>query len=463
MSSNTCGIASGGDVLHAQVHGEEDRLVGSVLAVNFRVEKFLRHDNHADVYSILCLSSPSESFEARVYDLGGLSPKLRQYRLRNVKRLSNRTVWGARWGARTIIVYKAGSENQEDRGDREYKESLPVKLSPNEEPDVSVMDNTKTQQKTRTSDHQREITRIQQLERRQSKRRNKRQTKRLASSEGNPPTTDKTEVESPPQTADEEALYILLYIAHSDRPEFQEQLPLASRVALQHYLQNHDLAFEHDDELEAFIKAKTHEILFLQRQQKKLPEVLKRRHDNFEQILREQARHARHSKEYKELQQSVKIAQHRLKVARNVRDILPKVIEDADLVRRDLSWRLSLARKKKEQLETLRSVNTKLESLKRQVNVYERCSRAVVPGSGPYAQAVAQLAAAEKELQNFTTMHSKFLRETVSLETLQVEYKHLLGSAGKKPAASTRAPVHELTQQFENMGSLGDIFLTRED
>jgi hypothetical protein len=159
----------------------------------------------------------------------------------------------------------------------------------------------------------------------------------------------------------------------------------------------------------------------------------------------------------------VKIAQHRLKVARNVRDILPKVIKDADLVYRDLSWRLSLARKKKEQLETLRSVNTKLESLKRQVNVYERCSRAVVPGSGPYARAVAQLAAAEKELQNFTTMHSKILRETVSLETLQVEYKHLLGSAGKKPAASTRKPVHELTQQFENVGSLGDIFLTRED
>ena len=396
MSSNTRGIASSGDVLHAQVHREEDRLVGSVLAVDFRVEKFLRHDNHADVYSILCLSSPSESFEARVYDLGRLSPKLRQYRLRNVKRLSNRTVWEARWGARTIIVYKAGSETREDRGDHEYKESLTVKLSPNEEPDVSIVDNTKTQQqKTRTSYHQREVTRIRQLERRQSKRRNKRQTKILASSEGNPPTTDKTEVESPPQTADEEALYILLYIAHSDRPELQEQLPLASRVALQHYLQNHDLTFEHDDELEAFMKTKAHEILFLQRQQKKLPEVLKRRHDNFEQILREQARHARHSKEYKELQQSVTIAQHRLKVARNVGDILSKVIKDADLVHRDLSRRLRLAREKKEQLETLRSVNTKLESLKRQVNVHERSSRAVVPGSGPYAQAVAQLSAAE--------------------------------------------------------------------
>jgi hypothetical protein len=79
---------------------------------------------------------------------------------------------------------------------------------------------------------------------------------------------------------------ILLHLAYSDT-QLHQELPIASRAVLDKHLQNSDLKFEDDDEMEAFMTVKHREVLFSGGQQKTLPEIIKRRHDEFGNVLRE--------------------------------------------------------------------------------------------------------------------------------------------------------------------------------
>jgi hypothetical protein len=409
--------------LDLDAHGLEDSLVDVILNGQFKIEKFLRHDNHADVYSVRSITSQMTCLEARTYPLEGISQKVRQYRLRNIKRLSSRTVFETRWQGMVVIVYKAGGGSPEDS-----ENSMQTELLPLDGKSDLVIVNTKIQQKT---DHQREMARIRQFERRKSNRQKERQLKAAENPEGNSVNGDKAAIRSQRETDDEETLYILLHLAYSDRPQLRQQLPTASRTVLEKYLQSHDFKFEDDDEMEVFMKIKHREVLFLGRQLKKMPEILKRRHDEFEHVLREQGRLLQSSKEYKEMQEGpVAIAQHRLKVARNVRNILPKVIDDANRTYRTLKTRLSLARQKKEDMEKVRVLGVERERLKRKVAVYEKCSQAVVPASDPYAQAVSQLHTAVEDLRIFDARLSGTPMNT--LESLQDEYENLLAAPVKE-------------------------------
>jgi len=436
-SSQDCPSESNGVGPDAHVSQGGTGLVDLLLDRQYRVTRFLRRDNHADVYSILCLPSASECFEARVYELDGLSPKVRQYRLRNIKRLSHRTVLETRWEGRTVVVYKSGSKPIQDWEVGEANEASPTEI-PTSEGTVLAVENTRIKRKINS--HQQESARIRQLERRQTKRRDRRRVEASSNSTEGTSKLSEAEADGPLETAEEEALYVLLYIAHSDRLQLRDQLPAATRLVLERYLEKKDLNFPNDNELEAFMKTKQHELLFLRRQQKKLPAVLKSRHDEFEQILR--AKPPYHL-QHKERQQSLQIAQHRYKVIRNVSDILPNLINEVDTVYRELRRRLSLARQKKKEVENLIALGTERERLTRQAAVHQKSLRAVVPASGPYAQVVAQLAAAVKELRCFETRHSS---SEISLDPL-LDYKKLIGSEND-PAVSTQAYVDEFAEQI---------------
>lgn len=441
---------SGRDASQAKVHEDDKSLVSILVSHRFRNEKFLRHDNHADVYAVYRPPSQSEEFEARVYQVEGVSPKLRRHRLRNIKRLSNRTVLEDGWEGKIVVVYKVNSETCEDQEDSGYKESLPVQTQHREESNLTSK-TIQTKQKTNLNDRQRETARVRQLERRQTKRRIKWQNKGSKAPEGDSPKLDKTGTAAPRETTNENDFYALLYVACEDpfvNFLYRSQISKESEVAIDHYLRKCDLKFEDVDELEAFMKAKQSEVLFLQREQLKLPEVLRRRHDEFERLLKKQARHRKNSRKYLEMQQPAVIAHHRLKSVRYARDILPRLIEENDKAYRDLRRRLPLALQKKEELETSRAIHFEWENLKRKVEVYDRCSHTVVPASGPYCQLLSQVVAAEKDLRDFEMRHSKTL--FLSLESLQIEYQNIIGSAGKKSPISILGPCYEWSQKLDN-------------
>jgi hypothetical protein len=192
--------------------------VGIVLnGSQLKLEKFLRHDGHAAVYSISAidsLDSQNTCLEARVYPLEGLSRKMRQYRLRNIKRLSSRTVLETRWQEMVIVVYKAG---EGDGSVEDSRNDILEESSPHDGKPAPVVVTREIQQKT---DHQREADRIRQLERRRSNRRKGRELKVAESLQGEAVHGEKAAIR---ETEDEEPIHTLFHMhyAQSDHVVFQ--------------------------------------------------------------------------------------------------------------------------------------------------------------------------------------------------------------------------------------------------
>lgn len=93
-----------------------DQLMGCSLTGEFSLGHLIRQENHAQVYSAVSISNQGH-FEARVYDLDGVSGKVRQYRLRNKSRLRSRAVLETQLKGLIIVVYRVeemGVSSDED-------------------------------------------------------------------------------------------------------------------------------------------------------------------------------------------------------------------------------------------------------------------------------------------------------------------------------------------------------------
>jgi hypothetical protein len=258
----------------------ETSFAGVILNDEFVLGMLLRHDNHADVYSVSAMSSQTTLLEARAYSLEALPEKVRRYRLRNIKRLASRTVLETRWHGMVVIVYKAGGcERIEDSGD-----SVPLGLLPLDEKPGVVVANKKLQQKP---SRQREKARIRQFERRKSSRQRKRQSRavedqastaiaveKVATVEAENEIRQTTAIECPAGTStnDEKALtkevdeenpiHTLLQHAQSDQPPTRRHLAARCRRAL-------EKIFENDDEKEHVLEVMYREVKRLRLEQKK--------------------------------------------------------------------------------------------------------------------------------------------------------------------------------------------------
>lgn len=98
------------------------QLSGHVLDRRFVLGMPIRNENHAVVFSVELLCSDSGipghseplqehnvTFEARIYDLRNISPELKRYRLRSMKRMASREASHQRWHDLEIIVYVVGN------------------------------------------------------------------------------------------------------------------------------------------------------------------------------------------------------------------------------------------------------------------------------------------------------------------------------------------------------------------
>jgi hypothetical protein len=65
-----------------------ENFVGAILGASFRVLEFLRSENHGDIYALEDLSSTATRYEAKAYILRGVPQRTRDYRVRNMKKLT---------------------------------------------------------------------------------------------------------------------------------------------------------------------------------------------------------------------------------------------------------------------------------------------------------------------------------------------------------------------------------------
>ena len=68
-----------------------ESFVDTILGACLRLKRLLRTEPHYEVYDAESLSDKSQKYGVRAYNLRGLSPKIRNYRLRNLKRASARS------------------------------------------------------------------------------------------------------------------------------------------------------------------------------------------------------------------------------------------------------------------------------------------------------------------------------------------------------------------------------------
>ena len=68
-----------------------ESFVDTILGACLRLKRLLRTEPHYEVYDAESLSDGNQKYEVRAYNLWGLSPKARNYKIRNLKRASARS------------------------------------------------------------------------------------------------------------------------------------------------------------------------------------------------------------------------------------------------------------------------------------------------------------------------------------------------------------------------------------
>ena len=123
-------------------------------------------------------------------------------------------------------------------------------------------------------------------------------------------------------------------------------------------------------------------------------------------------------------QMGVAIAKYKLKVIMNVQKHLPMVIKDADDLYRELVKRLKHTRELENQIRLWKKEQEDEVKLRRKVVFLKTILQEVVPGSGPYVQALLQHQAAEEAVRNFAPLIER--NEVETLEVLTEQYENSL-------------------------------------
>ncbi|PVH69084.1 hypothetical protein DL98DRAFT_598963 [Cadophora sp. DSE1049] len=369
-----------------------NRLVGVVFGGRFKVGEFLRHENHADVYSVTAIlpDQQEDAYEARVYDLQVDLKKLRYYRLRNLKRLSLRKVHEENWDGKQFVVYTTNTKTGHDSETTKQRKREGDNLRDANRSEIrEIREKTRKSAAQSNSDHKREVARLKQLEKR-----------RVNRTKGRSEVASGTSMATQKETDDEDAMPVLLYLAYNDRPELLQELPDGARTTVEKYLRHKDLVFENDEEMGVFTKTKQKEAIFLSHLRKKMPSIIKKRHDTVETLLREQMKHQRFSSRWNKMKvESVDPAWDRLNIANTVQKRLPILAMDAESSFRDLRKRSGLITKINGRISGLRSLRDKREALERRIAAEEKSSQGVVPASPAYKNIVSQAMASVEELQ----------------------------------------------------------------
>ena len=99
-----------------------ESFVDTILGACLRLKRLLRKEPHYEVYAADSLSDGNQKYEVRAYDLRGLSLKVRNYRIRNLKRASARSscIGSFEQGGKQWLVFADAGANLVPEPFRDY-------------------------------------------------------------------------------------------------------------------------------------------------------------------------------------------------------------------------------------------------------------------------------------------------------------------------------------------------------
>ena len=308
----------------------------------FRIEALLTRTNHADVYCVTSLTSDAQCLEARAYNLINIPKHLRQYRARNMRRMSSRKVLRTKWQHLEVVLYRPGDIGK-----------------PDDTPPLREVDTLSTSgdsareevEEKRKTECQRKSARLRQSERRKSERLARQgaaQTNQDGASDA-----DDTSKDGGTIPRDDEVVITQLFRTHFSPVDLSRpDITPTTRVQATGYLEAQEYTFANDSDLEDFTNIKLQDVVYLQQLQDRLPII----EDAWKTVcLWITWGHPKSSSnEWLRTQQRFATeAALRLSTVRSIQLLIPGIIADAKNKHHQLKERLALAKQEREDLDEL--------------------------------------------------------------------------------------------------------------
>ncbi|KAH9885008.1 hypothetical protein F4778DRAFT_518212 [Xylariomycetidae sp. FL2044] len=304
---------------------------GVLVGGKFILGEFIREVSHAKVFAVTPVDHSADSnggpniastLEARLYDLQNLSPKLRRYRLRSVKRLSTRQVLKEEWRGKEIIVYKTGVIEGSKESGRGGVDATSLSGSESLAGDDKVVPTIKPK-----SNYRRESHRLRQRDRRRAKRRTHEDVgKRFMRTPLDLPAIHLGMNAHIYDDDDTLNVLVVLYNAYNWRHIILHETP--SSLVWQYLTKQDEVpTIRSIDELDEFQKIKEKELVRLRRTGARLPGIVEEYYSHPAQLL-EQQRQIQDLVELRWFRDGPRKASKTWSsLFRSVRSILPELVE----------------------------------------------------------------------------------------------------------------------------------------
>lgn len=367
--------------------------IGTALDNAFLFEEKVDSVNHADIYRVKALASAgldmTINYQARVFRLEGVSPRLKAYRSRAMRRLSRRSVLHSFWQGLHVVIYKTGDLDHRGRrigGVEEEQEQA--------KPPKSTAESVKKQRIKTTQ--QRESNR----QRQQSRRKRNRQRRHLETSqeEGSDPTEESSVFIDIDE--DDFVFFNMLHLIRGDG-SFRQQFRSSNRQAVENYLaaKDREVALDDEDALADYISLKEREMVYLCRQHNKYQPVLKNWQMHLNDMLRQQERVPLGSMEQKKYwDERVVPLNLRCLVLQSDLSFLPNHIAGEQERIKLLTSKLALARQAKEERDIKQAAKVEKKKLTKKAKNYRVWIHDIIPGTAPHSDALRDLASVEDKL-----------------------------------------------------------------
>lgn len=436
---------------------DQDELVNTVLGGRYKLERLIRRDNHAIVYSVKSLGMIKGCLEARSYILSGISKEILRSRRRNMKRLASRVIYEAEYEGRTILVYRADQEgttngkavdnllqNLEEEVNSKFTIFLrELTLSFSEEyplysPTAVQLGPSKgTTNEPKKSQHQRQVAGIKQRARRARKREERRppgETGALAEDQKHG-ESDKTGRKNP--SPDDRIVKFLLRLHRQTEmgdltvtetgSDISGKDEREERGILTRYLRNDSIAgmsFNSRYHAEKTLAIVKKEILFLNKQLRSLPRILDKQKLHCEKLSRQLAALDESSWEWEGRKEEVEMARNKLRTLSNAEALLLEILKVANQCHQQIAERTKLIVRTGEAFFEAYDKSLKLEDLE----TMERQKSFLVPFSSSYNELEVQTQAIRKNIESTDVRELKLIEEKA-----WEPYKQALHGSGQGP------------------------------
>ncbi|KAM0551279.1 hypothetical protein ACHAPJ_008624 [Fusarium lateritium] len=374
---------------------------GTLLGDIFCIQEKIESVNHADVYHVKVLANAALDatidYQARAFQLDGLSPQLKAYRDRAIRRLSGRSVLRIVWRGLHVVVYKTGDPVED--GHDQAKAGVPVGslFSLQASPKKAKIKTTRKQESDRL--------------RQKSRRQRKREREQVAESPGNnseplgEPAQDRSPAGSTiPMKVNENDFVFFEMLQLLNDPKAQQKLSSSAKLAVEGYLAAKDkqVTLEDEDALADLIAIKEREIVYLRRQHNKFTPVI----ENWTVYLRdvwpsngENIRRLISSVNYSEQLQQKMAFVNRWGILKPGFDALPHLIAASEDKVRVMKTKLAASRQAREERDMRQTAKHEQKRLTKRIKNYRNWIHEVIPGTALYADMVRELESVEEQLR----------------------------------------------------------------